>query len=55
MASQSTQGASVKSGLSDQQKITDSNQSLGLGSKGKDQKPQGVGPAQSVGGGYKIR
>ena len=52
---QSTQGVGVKSGLSDQQKISDSKDSLGLGSKGKDQKPQGVGPAQSVAGGYKIR
>jgi len=53
--SQSTQGVGVKSGLSDQQKITDSNSSLGLGSKGKDQKPQGVAPAQGVAGGFKIR
>ncbi|SVA46531.1 uncharacterized protein METZ01_LOCUS99385 [marine metagenome] len=51
---QSTQGVGVKSGLSDQQKITDSKESLGLASKGKDQKPQGVGPGQSIGGGMKL-
>lgn len=55
MAQQSTQGVGVKSGLSDQQKISDSNSSMGLGSKGKDQKPQGVAPAQGVAGGFKIR
>ena len=44
----------LQSGLTAHQKITDSNESLGLASKGKDQKPQGVGPSQSVGGGMKV-
>ena len=44
----------LQSGLTAHQKITDSKESLGLASKGKDQKPQGVGPSQSVGGGMKV-
>ena len=46
--------AGLQSGLTAHQKITDSNESLGLASKGKDQTPQGVGPSQSVGGGMKV-
>jgi hypothetical protein len=45
---QSTQGVGVKSGLSEQQKITDSLASLGLASKGKDQKPLGTGTSSSA-------
>ena len=44
----------LQSGLTAHQKITDSNESLGLASKGKDQKPQGVGPRQIVGGVIKV-
>jgi hypothetical protein len=45
---QSTQGVGVKSGLSDQQKITASMKELGLASKGPGQKPEGVGTASKA-------
>lgn len=44
---QSTNGVGVKSGLSDQQKISASMKDLGLASKGPGQKPEGVGTASS--------
>jgi hypothetical protein len=44
----STNGVGVKSGLSDQQKISSSHKELGLDSKGKDQKPQGTGNSSSA-------
>ena len=40
---QSTQGVGVKSGLSDQQKMTSSLKDLGLASHGKNQVPMGTG------------
>ncbi len=43
MAQHSTQGVGVKSGLSDQQKITSTMKELGLASHGKNQRPMGVG------------
>jgi len=45
---QSTNGVGVKSGLSDQQKITSSLKDLGLASKGPGQKPEGVGSSSSA-------
>jgi len=45
---QSTNGVGVKSGLSEQQKMSSSHKELGLDSKGKDQKPQGTGTPSSA-------
>ena len=51
---QSTSGVGVKSGLSDQQKISSSHKELGLDSKGKDQKPQGTGTPSSAPNGTRL-
>jgi len=51
---QSTQGVGVKSGLSDQQKITASLKDLGLASKGPGQKPEGVGSSSSARHGTRV-
>jgi hypothetical protein len=45
---QSTQGAGVKSGLSDQQRITATLKELGLASVGPNQRPEGVGTASKT-------
>lgn len=45
---QSTQGVGVKSGLSDQQKITSSLKELGLAAVGKNQRPMGVGTSSKA-------
>jgi hypothetical protein len=45
---QSTQGVGVKSGLSDQQKITSSLKELGLAATGKNQRPMGVGTSSKA-------
>ena len=45
---QSTQGVGVKSGLSDQQRITSSLKDLGLSTSGKNQVPQGTGTPSSA-------
>jgi|GEM_PF-6599562 hypothetical protein len=45
---QSTQGVGVKSGLSDQQKITSSLKDLGLAAHGKNQRPSGVGSSSKA-------
>jgi hypothetical protein len=50
----SATGVGVKTGLSDQQKITASHKELGLDSKGKDQKPMGVGSTSSAPHGTKL-
>ena len=51
---QSTQGVGVKSGLSEQQKITASLKDLGLASKGPNQRPEGVGTASSAPNGTRL-
>ena len=48
MAQHSTQGVGVKSGLSDQQKITSSLKDLGLAATGKNQRPMGVGTSSKA-------
>ena len=51
---QSTQGVGVKSGLSDQQKITASLKELGLASVGPNQRPEGVGTGSSAPNGTRL-